>query len=222
VGFKLAHFKGHRWVPVEKAIKAGRIAKLPVMIDFGDNPKPLSLKDLFLNHMRRGDIFTHCFAELKGRESLVVTGTKKLKAFVWDAKKRGIIFGVGYGEISFAFSQAVPAVKAGFCPNLLSTDMHSTAIGDKMKDLLNIMSKFLALGMSIQDVIETVTWNPAVEIRHEELGNISVGGIADIAILSVFNGKIEFYDHTGYKIESTKIFECDTTIKGGKIVFVKN
>jgi len=88
-----------------------------------------------------------------------------------------------------------------------------------MKDLPNIMSKFLALGMSIQDIIRTVTWNPAREISHEELGNISAGGIADITILSLINGKFEFYDHTGHKIEGSKKFECNTTIKGGKIVY---
>jgi len=219
VGFKLAHFKGREWMPVDEAIKAGKIAKLPVMIDFGDNATPLSVKELFLTHMRPKDIFTHCFAELKGRETIVDLDTKKLKPSVWEAKHKGIQFGVGYGEISFAFSQATPAVKAGFYPDFLSTDMHTSLMGNKMKDLPNIMSKFLALGMSIQDIIRTVTWNPAREISHEELGNISAGGIADITILSLINGKFEFYDHTGHKIEGSKKFECNTTIKGGKIVY---
>lgn len=222
VGIKLAHYKGHEWLPVDEAIKAGNIADIPVMIDFGDNPSPLPIKELFLEHMRPGDIFTHCFAELSSREPIVDVHTKELKPFVWEAKKRGIVFDVGYGEISFAFSQAMPAVKAEFYPNCLSTDMHATSMKYQMKDLLNIMSKFLALGMSIQDVIKTVTWNPARDIKHEELGNISVGAIADITILSALSGKFWFYDHTGYKIEGTKKFECEATIKSGKIVYDLN
>ena len=218
VGIKVAHYRGSDWKPVDEAIKAGNMAKIPIMIDFGSNPAPLSIKELFLKHMRPGDIFTHCFADLKGRESLVDSRTKKLKDFAWEAKKRGILYDVGYGGISFSFSQAIPAIKEGFYPNSISTDMHA---GNKykMKNILEIMSEFLALGMNIQDVIGTVTWNPAREIRHQELGNISKGAIADIAILRVLNNHVGLYDHTGYKINGTKKFTCEMTIRNGKIVY---
>ncbi len=218
VGIKLAHYKGHDWGPVDEAIEAGNLANIPVMIDFGDNPSPLSIKELFLRHMRPGDIFTHCFADLRGREPIVEAGTKNVKPFIWQAMKKGIAFDVGYGEISFAFSQAVPAVKTGFYPSSLSTDMHSMNKKDGMKDILNIMSKFLAIGMGFKDVIKTVTWNPAREIKHEELGNLSVGAPADVAILSVQNGNFDFYDCAGRRIEGTNKFECEITIKGGKVV----
>jgi dihydroorotase len=221
VGIKVAHYKGSDWKPVDEAVNAGDLANIPIMIDFGSNPSPLSIKELFLKRMRPEDIFTHCFAELKGREPIVDTLTKKLKAFVWEAKKRGIFFDVGYGGISLSFSQAIPAIKAGFYPNTISTDMHA---GNKykMKDILYIMSEFLALGMNIQDVIGAVTRNPAKEIKHEELGNISVGATADIAIVRVLNNRIEFSDHTGYKIKGTKKFECEMTISNGKIVYRAN
>ncbi len=221
VGIKLAHFNGSEWKPVDEAIKAGNKSNTPVMIDFGENLPPLSIKDLFLNHMRPGDIFTHCFAELRGREAIVDPVTGQLKPFVWEARKRGISYDVGYGEISFSFSQAIPAIKAGFYPNSISTDLHA-ANKKKMSDMLDIMSEFLALGMTIPDVIETVTWNPAREIRHEELGNISEGSIADLAILRVCDRDIGFYDHSGEKIAGTRAFECETTIKGGKIVYHLN
>jgi dihydroorotase len=221
VGIKLAHYKGLEWKPVNEALKAGVISNIPVMIDFGDNPTPLSLKELFLKRMRPGDIFTHCFADLKGRESIVDVGIQKIKPFVWEAKERGIYYDVGYGDISFSFSQAIPAIKAGFYPSTISTDMHA---GDKnrMNDMMDVMSKFLALGMSIQQVIGTVTWNPAREIKHEELGNISVGAIADLTILSVCDNHIGFYDDAGYKLEAAKKFVCSTTIKSGKIVYHLN
>ena len=218
VGIKIAHYKGIEWKPVDEAVKAGNLANIPLMIDFGDNPSSLSIRELFLEHMRRGDIYTHCFAELKGREPIVDLHTRELKSFVWEAKKRGIFFDVGYGEISFSFSQAIPAAKAGFYPNSISTDMHAE-MKNKGNDMLDIMSEFLALGMSIREVIGAVTWNPAREIKHEELGNISVGAIADIAILNLSNKKSGLYDYAGFKIDGSKKFECRITIKSGTVVY---
>jgi dihydroorotase len=218
VGIKLAHFKGHQWKPANEAIKAGNMANIPVMIDFGESATPLSIQELFLQHLPPGDIFTHCFAQLKGRESIVDTMTKKLKSFVWEARKRGILFDLGYGEISFSFSQAIPAMKSGFYPNTISTDMHAVR-NYKMKDMMEIMSEFLALGMNTREVIERVTWNPARIVRREELGNMSKDALADIAILKVRNVHTLFYDHTGQKIEGTKRLECEMTIKDGKIVY---
>lgn len=219
VGIKVAHYNGHEWTPVDHAVKAGAIANIPVMIDFGQNPSPLSLKELFIDHMRPGDIFTHCFAELREREPIVDMDSQKLKSFIWVARKKGIVFDVGYGKVSFAFSQAIPAIKAGFYPNSISTDMYAATKDNETKNILNIMSKFLALGMSIPDIITTVTWNPAKEINHQELGNVSVGSIADVTILLVRKGKFEFYDHTGYAIESPKKIDCEVTIKNGRIVY---
>jgi dihydroorotase len=218
VGIKLAHYKGPGWKPVNEAIDAGGLAGIPVMIDFGDNPSPESIRELFINHMRPGDVFTHCFADLKGREPLVDTITKKIKPFVWEAKKKGIRFDVGYGEISFSFSQALPAAKAGFFPNTISTDMHATT-KNKIKNILDIMSEFLAMNMSMGQVIEAVTWNPAREIHHEELGNLSVGAIADITILTVRNNKMIYYDHSGNALEGSKEIQCAFTIKSGETVY---
>lgn len=219
VGIKVAHYEGPEWTPVDEAEKAGAAADIPVMIDFGGNTPPLSIEELFMKRLRPGDIFTHCFGQLTTRESIVDTNTKTLKPFVWTAQKKGIIFDVGYGEISFAFSQAIPALKGGFYPNSLSTDMHARSVNLAMKDLLSIMSKFMAMGMNLDSVIRTVTWNPAHEIKREELGHLSVGAVADIAILGIREGKFGFYDYTGYKIQGSRKLECEMTIRGGKIVY---
>lgn len=218
VGIKLAHYKGSGWKAVKEAMTAGNITLLPVMIDFGESPAPMSLSELFSDHMRRGDLFTHCFAELKGRASIVDTGTKKLKPFVSDAVKKGIYFDVGNGAISFSFSQAVPAMEQGFYPNTISTDMHAIS-RDKIKNMMEIMSEFLAMGMSLQKVIAAVTWNPAKEIKHEELGNLSAAAIADIAILSFSHNRTLFYDHAGYSLEGSGKFKTVFTIKNGETVF---
>ncbi len=196
-GIKVAHFIGNEWTPVDEAVKAGTLANIPVMIDFGSSNPPLPIEELFTRHLRPGDIFTHCFGQLKDRESLVDVNTKKVKPFVWEAKKKGIFFDLGYGGISFAFSQAIPAFKNGFYPNSISSDIHAGSMNGSMKDLLSIMSKCMAMGMNVENVIQATTWNPAREIKHEELGNLSVGAIADIAILNIRDGKFGFYDYTG-------------------------
>ena len=223
VGFKVAHYEGHEWVAVDHAVQAGNMAGgLPVMIDFGGSNPPLSIEELFMKHLRPGDIFTHCFGQLDSREYIVDLNTQKIKPFVWEARKRGIYFDVGYGGISFAFSQAIPAAKDGFFPNSISTDIHSGSMNNAMKDMLTTMSKFLNIGMDLYEVIQTSTSNPAKEIKHEELGNLSVGSDADVAILNIRKGIFGLFDYTGYKIAADKKLECEMTIRAGKIVYDLN
>ena len=145
-----------------------------------------------------------------------------MKPFVFEAQKRGIIFDVGYGGISFAFSQAIPALKDGFYPNSISTDIHIGSMNNAMKDQTSVMSKFLAMGMELQDVVKASTWNPATEIKRQDLGHLSPGAEADVAILNVRSGKFGMFDYKGYKIETDKKLECEMTIRGGKIVYDLN
>jgi len=223
VGFKLAHYEGWDWTPADRAVEAGNLAGgIPVMVDFGGSRPPLSIEELFLNHLRPGDIFTHCFAQIGGREFILDTLTKKIKPFVLEARKKGIIFDVGYGGISFSYSQAIPAIKEGFYPNSISTDLHVGSMNAAMKDMLTTMSKFLAIGMDLKSVITASTWNPAKEINHEELGNLSVGSGADVAILNIRKGKFGLFDYTGYKVETDKKLECEMTIRAGRIVYDLN
>jgi dihydroorotase len=223
VGIKLAHYSGHDWTPADRAVEAGTLAGgIPAMIDFGGSNPPLSIEELFMKHLRPGDIFTHCFGQLGTREYIVDLQTNKIKPFVYEARKRGIIFDVGYGGISFAYSQALPAAKEGFFPNSISTDLHVGSMNDAMKDMLTCMTKFLAMGMSLHDVIQASTSNPAKEIKHEELGNLSVGAEADLAVLNIREGKFGLYDYTGYKMETDKKLECELTIRAGKIVYDLN
>ena len=222
VGIKLAHYEGYEWIAADRAAEAGRNADIPVMIDFGGSTPPLSIEELFFKHLRPGDIFTHCFAQLDSRESIVDPITKQVKPFVFEAQKKGIVFDVGYGGISFSFSQAIPAIRNGFYPNSISTDLHTGSMNNAMKDQLNVMSKFLVMGMNLANLIRASTWNPAREIKREELGNLSVGAIADVTILNLREGKFGYFDYTGYKIEGNKKLECEMTIKGGKIVYDLN
>jgi dihydroorotase len=222
VGVKVAHFEGPEWTPVDRAVEAGKMADIPVMIDFGGSNPPLSIEELFMKHLRPGDIFTHAFGQLATREAIVDTETKKVKPFVWEAQKRGIIFDVGYGGISFAFSQAIPALKNGFYPNTISTDIHIGSMNNAMKDMLTTMSKFLVMGMELQPVIQAATWNSAKVIKREDLGNLSVGAGADVAVLTMRDGKFGYFDYTGYRIEGDKRLECEMTIRDGRIVYDLN
>lgn len=222
VGIKLAHFSGHDWTPTDYAVEAGKIADIPVMVDFGGSKPSLSINELFMQHLRPGDIFTHCFAELGSREPIVDVESKKVRPFVFKARERGIVFDVGYGGISFAFSQGIPAIEQGFFPNSISTDLHIGSMNNAMKDMLNVMSKFMAMGMDLKSVVEASTWNPAKEIKREELGHLSIGAVADVAILKVREGRFGFFDYTGFKIEGKEKIECEMTIRNGNIVYDLN
>ncbi len=220
VGFKVAHYNGPEWTPVDRAVEAGNRADLPVIIDFGGSNPPLSIEELYMKHLRPGDIYTHAFGQLDSREAILDLKTKKVKPFVYEAQKRGIIFDVGYGGISFAYSQAIPAVKEGFYPNTISTDLHTGSMNNAMKDMLNVMSKFMLMGMDLKEVIAASTWHPAKAIKRENLGNLSVGAPADVTLLEVREGNFGFFDYTGYKMEGDKKLECELTI--GKIVYDLN
>ncbi|HQS50715.1 MAG TPA: amidohydrolase/deacetylase family metallohydrolase, partial [Daejeonella sp.] len=224
VGFKLAHFAAASWVPVERVVEAGKLADMPVIIDFGgDNTHaPLSIETLFTKYLRPGDIYTHVYTELVQRDPVVDLNTRQLKPFLIPAQKRGIIFDVGFGGGSFNFNQAIPSIKAGFLPNTMGTDLHTGSMNGAMKDQLNVMSIFLFLGMDIPSIIKAASWAPAQAIKREELGNLSVGGIADIAILSMRKGDFGFRDVAGNKQTGTLKFECEMTIKGGRIVYDLN
>ena len=218
VGVKTAHYMGPEWTPVENAVQAGTIANIPVMVDFGANrpERPISL--LLTQKLRPGDIYTHCYSGL--RNELGPDG--KVNPGMWEGRKRGVIFDVGHGGGSFAWRVAVPAIQQGFLPDSISTDLHIGSMNAGMKDMLNVMSKFLALGLSVDEVISRSTWNPAREIHHEELGNLSVGSPADISVLRVANGDFGFTDMYGARLRGSRKFECEMTVKGGKIVYDLN
>ncbi len=221
VGIKLAHYSGPEWDPVIKMVEAGRLASVPAMIDFGGNNPQLSLDRLLNTEMRPGDIFTHCYANVRGRTA-IVDENGKVRPYVWEAQKRGVIFDVGHGGGSFVFEQAVPAMEQGFMPNSISTDLHTGSMNGGMKNMLNVMSKMLNLGMPLNAVIERSTWKPAKIIEHEELGHLSTGACADIALFKLKEGKFGFIDTRGFMIEGNQKLECELTIREGEVVWDLN
>ena len=197
VGIKLAHYEGHEWAPTDSTVAAGRLANLPVMIDFGSSDPPLSLEELLMKHLRPGDIFTHCYAYWPKTREAPVDENGKVKPYIFEAQKSGRIFDVGHGGGSFFWSQAIPSVKQGFVADVISSDLHTGSMNGGMKDMCNLMSKFLNIGMSVQDVIVRSTWNPAKVIHRPDLGNLSPGTVADVTILSPGKRNIRIPGYNG-------------------------
>ena len=218
VGIKTAHYAGPEWTPVENAVKAGTMADIPVMVDFGENHRERPISVLFAEKLRPGDIYTHVFSGL--RDELLPSG--KLNPALEEGRKRGIIFDVGHGGGSFSWPVAMEAVRENFWPDSISTDLHIGSMNAGMKDMLNLMSKFLTMGMSLDNVILLSTWNPAREIHHEELGNLSVGAPADIAVLRREHGDFGFVDMKGLRVKGTQKLTCELTIRAGKVVYDLN
>jgi len=221
VGVKLAHYFGPEWGPTEKAVEAGRLADIPVMIDFGGFENPLSIETLFMEKLRPGDIFTHTYALINGREA-IVDDKGKLRPFILKAQQRGIIFDVGHGGGSFLFEQAIPAIKQGLKPNTISTDFHADSMNGGMKDQSNVMSKFLNMGLTLQEVIEASTWAAAQVIKRTELGHLSVGAVADVAVFSLASGDFGFIDTEGWKIKGDKKLVAELTLREGDVVWDLN
>ncbi len=221
VGIKSAHYWGD-FTQVDKAVQAGNLANVPVMVDFGEHDPPNSIEALFMQHLRPGDIFTHTYAYGPKTRETVVDENLKVKPFIFKAQQRGIIFDVGHGGGAFSWRQAVPAVQQGFLPNVISTDLHSQSMNGGMKDMSNVMSKFLALGLSLNDVILRSTWNPAQVIKRPELGNLNVGADADIAVFSIRKGDFGFLDIRNTVLKGTQKLETELTLRAGKVVWDLN
>ncbi len=218
VGIKVAHYRGPDWTPVERGVEAGTLAGIPVMIDFGTFRPERPFQDLVLKKLRPGDIYTHAFYV----PVPMLDGNGRLLPYLLEARKRGVLFDVGHGGAAFEFRQAVPAVKQGFPPDSISTDVHSGSINAGMKDQLNVMSKFLNMGMTLDDVIYRSTWNPARMIHREQLGQLSVGALADIAVLRVVKGQFGFVDSYGARMDGTERLVGELTVASGRVVFDLN
>jgi dihydroorotase len=217
VGIKTAHWQQPNFISVRKAVEAGTRNHLPVMVDFGwfDNK---SYEEMIRTILRPGDISTHVFR----MPAPLLTPDGKPAPYMLDARKRGIKFDVGHGGGSFNFALAEPMIKGGFFPDSISTDLHVGSATGVMLNMPNVMSKILALGVPLKEVIRESTTNPATEIGHPELGQIAVGSVADIAVLRVDHGHFGYADLAGGKVDGTERIVPEMTIRAGQVVFDLN
>ncbi len=220
VGVKTAHYWTEEpwdgehtpWAAVDKAEECGRAANVPVMFDFWPRPDR-SYAELILKKMRPGDIHTHVFAQ----QFPILLADGKINPILAEARARGVIFDVGHGAGSFWFRNAVPAVKQGFIPDSMSTDLHTGNF--TILSMTQVMSKFLAMGVPLQDIIRRSTVNPALEIHRPELGTLSVGKEADIAVLEQLNGSFSYVDCGVARMDGKVKLVARMTVRGGRIVY---
>jgi dihydroorotase len=219
VGVKSAHFTLPGWASVERAIEAGRIANKPVMLDssiFSNSGR--NTQDKVLKLMRPGDIHTHMYND--HQLELLDRFTGKVQPWMWEARKRGVLFDLGHGAGGFLWPVARAAVSQGFLPDTLGTDLHPSSILLLQASVPNAISKLMNLGMSLQDGILRATVNPAKAIgRFPELGTLSEGATADVAVFALDTGVFSFIDSMRKKLTGTKKVECIMTLRGGEVVF---
>jgi len=218
VGVRIGRYDGTEWTPFDRASEAAKLVNKPLFVEC--HLPMYSLEDQ-LNKMRSGDIMTHAFENVSERMT-VVDDQGIVRPFVLAAQKRGVLFDIGHGGGGFWFNQGLPSFKQGLLPNSFGTDEHRTSMNSGMKTMLNVMSKYLNMGMTLPDVIARGSWNAAKSIKREDLGNLSEGSVADIAVLSVLIGKFGFVDSGNNKIEGNKKLEAELTIRGGRIIWDLN
>ncbi|MCC6859056.1 MAG: amidohydrolase/deacetylase family metallohydrolase, partial [Bryobacterales bacterium] len=226
VGFKTGHYGGvfsetrRPWASVDAVLEAGRLTGLPVLADFTPMPPQgkypaTSYREFLLEKMRPGDIVTHCLAD---RYPFLMEGGK-LNPVVNQARERGVKFDLGHAAGSFVLRRVTPAIRQGFIPDSISADLFADTPFTVGINLANVMSKFLCLGVPFEDIIRRTTVNPAQMIGRPELGNLSVGSAADIAVLEMMKGKFAYLGSGGGKIEGNQKIQCVMTLFGGRILY---
>lgn len=215
VGVKSAHYQLPGWESVDNAVEAGRAAGIPVMVDFGWFLPERPFWELVGDRLRPGDIATHCFrlpvpwADRDGR----------LHDYLGLARSRGVRFDVGHGGGSFDFRNAIPAVAQGFYPDSISTDLHTGSMNAAMMDMPTLMSKFLALGMPLPEVVRASTSTPAQMIGRPEIGHLGVGAEADIAALRLDTGSYRFRDARNGSVTGNQRLTAELTLLAGEVVW---
>lgn len=213
VGSKSAHFMGPGWESAGGAIQAARRSETIAMIDFA--PQPTRTYKELLERLGPGDIHTHLYA----RHIPLLDEKRKVNDYVWEARRRGVIFDTGHGFLSLWFRIAIPALEQGFPPDTISTDLHKLSRLGPDATMLTTMSKFLAMGMPLREVIYRSSWRPAQVIRRPELGHLSVGSEADVAALGIRRGDFGFADSGRNRLRGDQRLECHLTLRKGEIVW---
>ena len=197
--------------PLELAIEAAELAGVSVMVHIGAG---VPLPDV-LKRLRPGDVVTHCF---RGGSDGIVDDKGRVLADAWAAREDGVIFDVGHGGGSFSYEVAQRAMEQGFISDVISTDLHSGNINGPVYDLPTTLSKFLDLGLSLEEVIEKSTIAAARAVgREDELGHLKIGSVADVAVFDVIEGEFEFFDTAGTMVIGKRKLKADLTIREGKL-----
>ncbi len=218
VGVKSAHYQLPDWKSVDNAIEAGKLAGIPVMVDFGYFLKARPYWQLVSEKLRPGDISTHMF---RGPVPWL-DENGKVYEYLRQARARGVKFDLGHGGSSLVLRNAVPAIRQGFYPDSISTDLHGLSMNQPLQDMPTTISKMMAAGMPLQSAIKASTETPAAMIGRPELGNLSVGSAGDVSVWQVMKGDFGFADASGGSIRGKERLQIEMTLRAGQIVWNYN
>jgi dihydroorotase len=197
--------------PLEIALQVAEETGLPLMAHI-DHPPP-SYEDV-VNRLRPGDVLTHAFRPFPNAP---VTAQGTVKQAVLAARDRGVWFDIGHGKGSFSFKTARTMLANGFLPDTISSDVHALCINGPAYDQVTTLSKFLCLGMTLQEVIATSTVNAARVLRRPELGTLRPGAPGDATILSVLEGRFDYEDVVGEHLEGDRRIVSDGVVIAGRL-----
>jgi dihydroorotase len=197
--------------PLEMAIEAAEELGLPVMAHI-DLPPP-NLREVF-QRLRPGDILTHCFRPFPNAP--IAGGRIREEALL--ARERGVIFDIGHGMGSLSFATARTMLAQGFLPDVISSDLHALCLDGPVYNLLVTLSKFLAMGMSLADLVERATIRAARAVRRRDLGVLEAGGVGDASVLRIEEGECTYVDSTGEKMSSNRRLVCEGCVMAGTFV----
>ncbi len=198
--------------PLALARELADQVQLPLMVHIGTAPPTL---DEICEYLRPGDILTHCFT---GQANKIVEETGQVNANIKALHERGLILDIGHGAGSFSFETAERMLDQGFLPDVISTDIHQLAIQGPMFDMPTTLSKFLLMGLTIEQVIERATSAPAAAMRKPELGSLRPGSAADVALFAIEEGDFTFQDiHMNERKGAQRIVNTLTMIDGEEL-----
>lgn len=223
VGIKAAHYWGFQpfdaehppWASVDRGLEAAELCGKPLMVDFKPNLPECPYEALVLEKLRPGDIHTHMYAQ----QFPILDADGRVRDFAFQARSRGVHFDLGHGAGSFWFRNAIPALRQGFGPDTLSSDLYVANANGPVINLLHIMSKYVSMGMPLEEVIARVSVHAARAIRRPELGRLTAGGCADIAVLRLLNEPCSFADCGNASMQGSVSLACEMTIREGDIVY---
>jgi dihydroorotase len=197
---------------LKRAREAAEASQLPMMLHIGDTNSPLPA---ILRLVRPGDIITHCYTP---RPNGIVDQNGKILPEVLEARQRGVLFDAAHGAFHFGFDLAEKCIQQGFLPDSISTDLAGRSVNGPTYDLTTTVSKFLLLGLTLEQAFERVTSKPAHALNFGmELGTLKVGGVADISILELREGAFEFVDSLGSKRTGRQQLFGTAAIRDGKL-----
>ena len=203
-------------LPYQQAIKAATMANVPVMIDYNPTNIHRPVGALLTHYLRPKDIYSRVYS---GLQNLQKRATLQPEPALIKGRTKGVYFDSGNGSGGFRFRAAVPLIKAGFLPDSISSGLDMQAANGPARDLDNVMGTFLAMGLTLRRVIADTTWHPAQEIHQPQLGNLSVGSPADVAVFSLDHGKFGFSDSANTTLAGNTRLVCELTIRDGRVVY---